>query len=210
MKRISILTNKGSNLSAKVNLQDSEIYEYNFVDDLINANISFDYIIINLQTLYRSFNALRKIKLQGGFSKIIVACRLNFKTGISKFLDEGIDGFIFSPVKFGELNECIREIEKGRKFYSLEFPSVTVPLLIKEKGLKDVYGNIGNLTRKEVLILKLIADEYTNPEIAEKLKLSNRTIDSHRRNLLIKLGVKNTAGLVKFACRTGICICNFV
>jgi DNA-binding NarL/FixJ family response regulator len=55
------------------------------------------------------------------------------------------------------------------------------------------------ITRREKEILTLIAEGYTNPEIAEKLFVSASTIDSHRKNLLAKLNVKNTASLVKFA-----------
>jgi DNA-binding CsgD family transcriptional regulator len=53
-------------------------------------------------------------------------------------------------------------------------------------------------------VLKLIAQEYTNGEIAEKLFISIRTVDTHRRNLLEKLQVKNTVGLVKYAIDKGI------
>ena len=55
------------------------------------------------------------------------------------------------------------------------------------------------LTRREREILQLIAEEYTNPEIAEKLFISPRTVDTHRRNLILKLNAKNTAGLVRYA-----------
>jgi DNA-binding CsgD family transcriptional regulator len=55
------------------------------------------------------------------------------------------------------------------------------------------------LTQRELEILKLIAAEHTSHEIASKLYLSNRTIESHRLNLMLKLGVKNTAGLVRKA-----------
>ena len=55
------------------------------------------------------------------------------------------------------------------------------------------------LTKREIEILKLIAEEYTNQEIAEKLFISQRTVDTHRRNLIQKLNAKNTAGLVRYA-----------
>ena len=57
------------------------------------------------------------------------------------------------------------------------------------------------LTKRELQILSLILDELTNHEIAEKLFLSPRTIDTHRRNLLQKTGARNTVGLVKYAYR---------
>ena len=63
---------------------------------------------------------------------------------------------------------------------------------------------LAELTPRELEILKLIAEEYTNPEIAEKLFLSVRTVDTHRQNLIQKLNVKNTAGLVKYAIKSGL------
>ena len=60
------------------------------------------------------------------------------------------------------------------------------------------------ITRREKEILQLIVDELTNQEIADKLFLSLRTVENHRNNLLQKLDVKNTAGLVKMALRDGL------
>ena len=65
-------------------------------------------------------------------------------------------------------------------------------------------ASVDDLTKREVEILGLIAEEMTNNEIGEKLFISPRTVDTHRRNLLQKLGVKNTAGLVKFAIQNGV------
>ena len=55
-----------------------------------------------------------------------------------------------------------------------------------------------SVTDREFEILRFITEELTNREIAERLSISQRTVDSHRRNLLLKLNVKNTAGLVKY------------
>jgi DNA-binding CsgD family transcriptional regulator len=60
------------------------------------------------------------------------------------------------------------------------------------------------LTNREKEVLGLIAQEFSNAEIAEKLFISVRTVDTHRRNLLEKLQVKNTAGLVKYAVEKGL------
>ena len=60
------------------------------------------------------------------------------------------------------------------------------------------------LTDREKEVLKLIALEYTTPEIADKLFISINTVESHRKNLMSKLKAKNIAGLVKFALQTGI------
>ena len=60
------------------------------------------------------------------------------------------------------------------------------------------------LSDREIEVLRLIAQEFSNGEIAEKLFISIRTVDTHRRNLLEKLQVKNTVGLVKYAIEKGI------
>jgi len=60
------------------------------------------------------------------------------------------------------------------------------------------------VTRREKEILQMIVDEFTNQEIADKLYLSLRTVENHRNNLLQKLKVKNTAGLVKIAIQEGL------
>jgi DNA-binding CsgD family transcriptional regulator len=60
-------------------------------------------------------------------------------------------------------------------------------------------ASLEDLTKREIEILRLIAEEHTNQEIANKLFISPRTVDTHRRNLILKLDAKNTAGLVRFA-----------
>jgi DNA-binding NarL/FixJ family response regulator len=63
---------------------------------------------------------------------------------------------------------------------------------------------VGDLSNRELEVLQLIVDGFTNMEIADKLFISNRTVDTHRRNLLQKLNVRNTAELVKFALKNGL------
>jgi len=72
------------------------------------------------------------------------------------------------------------------------------------KGKLATNSNTPLLTRREVEVLKLIADGLTNQEIAEKLFISSWTVDSHRKNLLLKFNAKNTAILVKTAVTSGI------
>ena len=93
-----------------------------------------------------------------------------------------------------ELFMAIDSASRNLSYFSRE---ILQALLESETRKSEAEGII--LTNREQEILKLIADEYTNIQIAEKLYLSIRTVDTHRRNLLEKLGAKNTAGLVKYA-----------
>ena len=66
------------------------------------------------------------------------------------------------------------------------------------------FNNVARLTSREIEVLNLLSQEYSTKEIATKLNLSNSTIESHRRNLLIKMQVKNVAGLIRRAFELGI------
>jgi two-component system response regulator NreC len=69
---------------------------------------------------------------------------------------------------------------------------------IEDKQIDEI------LSRRELEVLRLICKEYSNAEIAEKLFLSVSTVETHRKNLIAKLGVNNTVGLVKFALRNNL------
>ena len=71
-------------------------------------------------------------------------------------------------------------------------------------GVKIKNTFIPKLTRREKEVLELIAREHTNQEIAEKLFISTKTVESNRNNLLQKLGARNTAGLIKSAMEKGL------
>ncbi len=121
---------------------------------------------------------------------------------IIKMLDAGASGYILKNAGMDEMVSAIKCVSKGDSYFSREVSTVLLQQLhkpVSTKKQKDVA-----LTLRETEVLKLIAQEFSNPEIADKLFISIRTVDTHRRNLLEKLGVKNTAGLVKYALKKGL------
>ena len=111
---------------------------------------------------------------------------------ISRMMDNGASGYVLKNADREELSEAIHKAYKGETWLSEE----------AERILKDYTSGrskIPVLTRREKEVLSLIAEGYTNPEIAKQLFVSTETIDSHRKNLLAKLNVRNTATLIKFA-----------
>ncbi|MGZ3867309.1 MAG: response regulator, partial [Bacteroidia bacterium] len=134
-------------------------------------------------------------KITAEFPKVKVVCMsMHEETSIIKeMVEAGAMAYLFKDSKQEELLRAIDTVFAGRKYYNPEI----FDLLLKTE--RDESSNTVVLTEREKEILKLICEEFTNPEIAEKLILSVRTIDTHRRNILQKLDVKNTAGLVKYA-----------
>ncbi len=112
---------------------------------------------------------------------------------IKKMMENGASGYILKNASREELLQAIHAVYDGNIFFSGEVGQV---LHDYQRSAKI---EIPELTRREKEILALIAEGYTNPQMAERLFVSQFTVDSHRKNLMAKLGVKNTATLIKFA-----------
>jgi len=122
---------------------------------------------------------------------------------IVKILESGAKGYLLKDAGSDEMVSAIKKVYNGDTYYSSHVTNVLMKHVTQ--GTKpSANGDMVKLTNRELEILKLIAEEYSNPEIASKLFISIRTVDTHRRNLLDKLNAKNTAGLVKYAMKHGI------
>jgi len=122
---------------------------------------------------------------------------------VKKVLKSGANGYLLKDAGTEEMMKAIRTVHEGQTFYSYQIMQSIVKQLVDEKpNAKKLAGQ--KLTKRELQVLKLIADELSNKEIADTLFISTRTVDAHKRNLLEKLQAKNTAGLVKFAIRLGL------
>ncbi|MBZ5857701.1 response regulator [Flavihumibacter profundi] len=112
---------------------------------------------------------------------------------IKKMMENGASGYILKNSSRDELLKAIQTVNNGGIYFSGEAGDA-----LKEYQ-KSSGPQLPELSRREKEILGLIAEGYTNPQIAEKLFLSSFTVDSHRKNLLAKLDVKNTATLIRLA-----------
>jgi DNA-binding NarL/FixJ family response regulator len=109
---------------------------------------------------------------------------------IHKMMDNGASGYLLKNASLQEMMEAIRTVMTGKTYLSFEVAS----------AMRKKTGNgVPMLTRREKEVLVLIADGCTNIEIAGRLFVSTTTVDTHRKNLLLKLEARNTASLVKIA-----------
>ncbi|MBN8825201.1 MULTISPECIES: response regulator transcription factor [unclassified Spirosoma] len=118
---------------------------------------------------------------------------------IKEAVRAGADGYVLKSAERSELEMALTMIEKGHKFYSQQ----VLMQLANETGLElapvvDKPQKIA-ITQRELDVLKLIAQEYSGTQIAEKLFISPTTVETHRKHLMQKLGVQTTIGLVKYA-----------
>lgn len=134
---------------------------------------------------------------------ILILSMMGLHDFIIQALEKGAIGFILKNAGKDEMLSAIRTVAKGDSYFSKEVSAILIEHLNKPRATRKRIADIP-LSARELEVLKLIVQENSNPEIAEKLFISIRTVDTHRRNLLEKLGVKNTAGLVKYAIQKGL------
>ncbi len=126
--------------------------------------------------------------------KIIGLSTFNQLSFIEKMIENGASGYLLKNATKEEIIEAINLVNKGEKYYSEEV----------EDLLEQKTQNYPAVTRREKEVLELIAQGLTNPEIAEKIFVSVSTVDTHRKNLIMKLEAKNTADLIRMAFHFGI------
>jgi len=129
--------------------------------------------------------------------KILAITSIEQRHVVDQMLAAGANGFILKSSDTSEILEAIGLILSGKQYISKSVAELL-------NGKLPTNSTLPVLTRREVEVLKLIADGLTNQEIAEKLFISTWTVDSHRKNLLLKFNAKNTAILVKTAVTSGI------
>lgn len=122
--------------------------------------------------------------------QIVALSSFGSRSFIQRILENGARGYLLKNSDSEEIITAIQKVQQGEIYYNAT--------------VKDILDNktddgVPVLTRREMEVLKLISDGLTNNEIADKIFVSPLTVDSHRKNLLLKLGAKNTAALVKIA-----------
>jgi DNA-binding NarL/FixJ family response regulator len=126
--------------------------------------------------------------------KVLAMSTFNERSYISQMIQNGASGYLVKSASKEEIEEAILCAHEGKMYLSAALQlSVSRP---NEKPEK-----MPLLTTREKEVLVLIADGMTNPQIAQALFISQHTVESHRKNLLAKFGVSNTAGLIKLAGR---------
>lgn len=118
---------------------------------------------------------------------------------IKKMLKAGANGYLLKNSSGRELLQAIDTVLKGQQYYSNRVGQIIMEGLSGRKSGTAQKSPEAILTPREIEVLKLIATENSNKEIADKLFISTRTVDAHKRNILKKVGAKNTAGITRYA-----------
>ena len=140
----------------------------------------------------------RKIRKDFPEIKILGISTFSDRSYISRMIENGAAGYLMKSASAGQIAEAIETVLNGKMYVSVSMEHVLRPLSVTAPG------NLAVLTKREKEILGLIAEGLTNNQIAEKLFISQLTVDSHRKNLLTKVNVNNTASLIRVAMEQGL------
>lgn len=166
------------------------------LDQLRRHEIDVVLLDINMPGM-NGFETLQEIRPRFPDTKIIILSMYDKPEFIRSLIAAGANGYLLKNTGKDEMTYAIKRVTAGDTFFSEE-----VSRILKHE--EEMPGSAVRLTRREKEILQLISEEKTTAEIADQLFISTHTVDTHRKNLLAKLDVKNTAGLVKFAIENGI------
>ena len=139
----------------------------------------------------------RKLLAMNSKIKIIALSMFGEKSMISEMLDAGVSGYILKNTGKKELINAIEKVANGGMFFSEEV-SAEMMKAISERNISKSLETTVNITEREKEIIKLIANEHSNAKIGEMLFISERTVESHRKNIFRKTGTKTIVGLIKY------------
>jgi len=154
------------------------------------------------------FEATRQIKKYLPTAKVLVLSGYDNDEYIREIVQCGANGYLLKSTGPEELKKAIIAVSKGKTFFSASCVAVGgAPSAPTTKGHQDVTDEVerkGRLTAREREILQLIAEGKPHSQIAQLLHISIRTVDTHRNNILKKLGLHDAASLVTYAIKNGI------
>jgi DNA-binding NarL/FixJ family response regulator len=150
---------------------------------------------INLPDM-QGYELCRKLRILYPQLPVIALSTFDQSVVVHDMMNAGSRGYLTKNASAEEIEAAVKEVLLGR---------IYLPERIESRFKKQQEeGRSVRLTRREETILRLVAAELTTTEIAEKLFIAERTVETHRTNLYQKLGVKNIAGLVREAIRRGL------
>ena len=173
--------------------------------DLKSMSVSI--LIMNIHNANSQFiNLITQIGISNPQVKILIISALEKEEIILKSIKAGAKGFLARESGRNDLIEAIYTIKNGFDYYSNSITHILINKYITKLKSEDSQdsGNVKSLSTREVEILQLWGNSYTNKEISDRLFISVRTVESHKNHIMQKLNLKTTVDMVKFAIKNNI------
>ena len=150
---------------------------------------------------------LKKLKQHKNKPEVIVLSSYDDVKLVKEVLQMGAKGFVPKKSAGEHIVNAVNKVSKGNQYFTDDVKEKMMQTLlngqVKNEGSQDGVL-ISSLTKREVQVLKLVAQQYSTREIAEELHISESTVETHRKNLMKKVKVKNSVGLAIFALKNEV------
>ena len=137
--------------------------------------------------------------------KVIVLTMHNEEEMIMYMLEKGAGGFLPKNEDIGKVVDAIHSVYDTGYYFNSAISNAMIKELVSTNKIKPKFHKV-DLSEREQNVIRLICKEFTNKEIADNMFLSAKTVESHRNNILKKIGAKNTAGIVMYAVKNKLII----
>jgi DNA-binding NarL/FixJ family response regulator len=155
--------------------------------------------------LLNGIHTIHKLKETKSATKTIILTMSEEPDHIKDAIQAGAKGYVMKSAGRNELIEAIKMVAKGEQYFGTSVVNKLAELDSEESPTgKSRLEDIENLTRREIEIIKLVAEDLSNLEIGESLGISIATVETHRRNLMKKLGLSTAVGLVRWGLKNGL------
>jgi DNA-binding NarL/FixJ family response regulator len=148
--------------------------------------------------------ATRRVRKEVPGAKVIILTIHFDENYIFKTLDAGASAYLVKETASEDLIEAIKTVMSGELYFSPRIPPAVIKSYKKMVKSGKKADEFSRLTNREREILQLIAEGYTSRQIGEMLFISDKTVENHRANIMGKLDIHDTAGLVRYAIRIGL------
>ena len=138
----------------------------------------------------------KKVSKKYPHVKIVALSQYDEKRFVKRMVKNGAHGYLLKDSGKDQIEKAVRTVHSGEKYFCERLSIRMVEQELKEENTSALFPK---LTARELEVVNLICKEHSSQEISEKLFISFHTVESHRANLMYKAGVKNTAGLVRWA-----------
>ena len=159
------------------------------------------FLDLNMPRLH-GLEVLKQARTSSPHTKVIVLSMHNDEPYVIEALRAGAAAYLLKGSESEEIAQALKEVMAGRRYLSAPLSEWAINALATK--VADSTDPLGTLSPREREVLQYATEGYGNPEIAEKLFISPRTAETHRTNLMRKLGLQSQTDLVRFAIRKGL------
>jgi len=166
-------------------------------------DIDIVFMDINMPVL-DGINTTEEIKKRFPEIKIIALTTFGDNEYFDKMIYAGAEGYMLKNSDIDDFKKAIDKIAHGGNYFSEEILVNFTRNVVSKQIEKKEKSNVPELTKREIEVLGLICKGYSNDKIAEKLFISSKTVERHKRNIILKTDTRNTLNLVIYAFKTGL------